>query len=222
MQKKSSLTKIKNVLTQIADDAMRIDQANAKLKAHKTFADRALFAETLFTTYSDKFIHYVEETQRKTNELARLIKYSTLTDHNINNELAKALLEQIEQQIASLTIALSANKTLHNDGQYRLDKRKQFFQAKSQAQKLAQKAKKAVQAITQSSQNNYQKLAEHHEFERRLATMIAEREFERAKCKEKRSQQLTLEILKLHQRLGRCRQAISQIERDIERAEKRS
>ncbi|MBL4910640.1 MAG: primosomal replication protein [Alteromonadaceae bacterium] len=229
---KSSITKIKVILAQISDDAIQIDQANIKLKAHKTFADKALFAETLFSTYSDKFSHYVNETLRKTNELARLLNHSTQTNNTqliplqnssqAHNELAAALLEQIEQQIASLTTALNANKTLHNDGQYRLDKRRQFFQAKNQAQKVAQRAKRAVQAITQSSRNHYQKLAEHHEFERRLATMIAEREFERAKCKLKRSQQLTLEILKLHQRLGRCRRAISQIERDIERSEKRS
>jgi len=224
MKNNSAINKIKIILAQIADKALQVDQTNVKLKAHKAFTDRALFAETLFSSYSDKFSDYVGETIRKTNELARLLNHSTQTKSNskTHNELAAVLLEQIEQQIASLTTALNANKTLHNDGQYRLDKRRQFFQVKKQAQKVAQRAKKAVQAITQSSQNNYQKLAEHHEFERRLATMIAEREFERAKCKEKRSQQLTLEILKLHQRLGRCRQAISQIEHDIERSEKRS
>jgi len=216
-KQRSSIAKIKTLLKQIADDANRVDTINANLKAHKTFTDKALFAETLFSTYSDKFSHYVNETLRKTNELARLLEPTSNPTQN-QNALAATLLEQIEHQIASLTTALKANKTLHNDGQYRLDKRKKFFQS----QKQAQRAQKAVQNITQSSQNSYQKLAEHHEFERRLATMIAERELERSKCQEKRSQQLTLEILKLHQRLGRCRQAISQIERDIERAEKRS
>jgi primosomal replication protein N'' len=206
----ASIQRIKDLLAQIAEQAKNVDQANAKLKAHRTLQHKTLFANTLFTTYSDKFIHYVNETTRKTDELTRLLKSN-------NNDLSSALLEQIEQQIASLTTALNANDTLHYDGQYRLNKRKEFFKHKNQQKR----AKQAVQAITQSSQSYYQKLAEHHEFERRLATMIAQRELERAKCGDKRSQVLTLEILKLHQRLGRCRQAISQIERDIERSEKR-
>jgi len=207
---KQSILRIKSILTELAQQAKNIDAYNVKLKSHKSMQDNALFAATLFTTYSDKFSHYVAECVRKTNELERLIT------HN-NNDLSNSLLEQIEQQIASLTTALNANKTLHLDGQYRLDKRKAYFHQKN----IVQKAQRAVKAIVQSSQSLHQKLAEHHEFERRLATMIAEREFERAKCKAKRSQQLTLEILKLHQRLGRCRQAITQIERDIERSEKR-
>ncbi len=76
----------------------------------------------------------------------------------------------------------------------------------------------------QPTQALYQKLSEHHEFERRLALMIAEREQQRGNTKDysQRNEQLKLEILALHKRLGKCRQAISVIERDIELAEKRN
>jgi len=206
----SPIARINLLLEQIASQAAAIDKTNTTLKAHKSLQENSLFSNTLFSTFSDKFSHYVQETKRKTAELARLLTTN-------NNELSTSLLEQIEQQIASLTTALKANDTLHYDGQYRLDKRKAYFKT----QTLEKRAKKMVNAVVQSSQSLYQKLAEHHEFERRLATMIAEREFERTKCGEKKSQLLTLEILKLHQRLGRCRQAISIIENDIVRVEKR-
>ena len=72
-----------------------------------------------------------------------------------------------------------------------------------------------------NSHQLYQKLTEHHEFERRLMDMVAEREAMRAKCKKHESEKLSIEVLTLHQRLGRCRRAISTIERDIEQVEKR-
>ncbi len=207
----SSIQRIKQLLAQLTKKAQGIDAANAKLSAHKLLQDKALFAQTLFNTNSDQFTHYVKETCYKTETLARLL--------NTNNDaLAKSLLEQIEQQINALSTALNANEVLHYNGQYRLDRRKAFFKAKNKLNKY----KKAAKSIIQSSQNLYQKLAEHHEFERRLATMIAQREFQREKCNNQKAQILVNEILKLHQRLGRCRQAISLIERDIERSEKRS
>lgn len=210
MKNTSPLSRINLLLEKIATQAAAIDKANNTLKAHKSLQENSLFANTLFSTYSDKFSHYVQETKRKTAELSRLLTTS-------NNELSTSLLEQIEQQIASLTTALKANDTLHYDGQYRLDKRKAYFKAQS----LEKNAEKMVKAVVQSSQSLYQKLAEHHEFERRLTAMIAEQEFERSKCGDKKSQLLTQKLLKLHQRLGRCRQAISIIENDIVRAEKR-
>jgi len=206
----SPISRINLLLEQIASQATAIDNTNATLKSHKSLQDNPLFSNTLFSTYSDKFSHYVQETKRKTAELSRLLTTN-------NNELSTLLLEQIEHQIASLTNALNANATLHYDGQYRLDKRKAYFKA----QTLENRAKQSVKTIVESNKTLYQKLAEHHEFERRLATMIAEREFERSKCSDKKAQLLTQDILKLHQRLGRCRHAISIIENDIVRAEKR-
>jgi len=207
MVKKSAIIRIRDVLDNLRKQAYAIDNTNSTSSAHKLLSDNDLFSITLFTTSSDQFSHYVNETNKKLNEFEKLLNEN-------HNELASALLTQIEQQIAALSTALKANNALHQDSLYQLNKRKR----KRKAQQP--QYKKAAQAIMQSSQNLYQKLAEHHEYERRLATMIAEREYKRADCSIKASQQITQEILKLHQRLGRCRQAISQIEKDIERIEK--
>ena len=50
--------------------------------------------------------------------------------------------------------------------------------------------------------------------------MIQDRELQRQHANVKRSKQLSEEVLALHQRLGRCRQAISKLEREIAQAEK--
>ncbi len=205
MVKKSAIARIKTVLNAIKQQAKAIDHTNKARPAHQALVENDLFSMTLFSTSSDQYSAYVNETIRKTNELEKLLAANL-------SELASEQLTQIEQQIIALNNALKANNVLHQDSQYQLNKHK----LKAQQYKY----QKATQAVIQSSQNLYQKLAEHHEFERRLATMIAEREYQRADSSNKESQKITQEILKLHQRLGRCRQAITQIEKEIERAEK--
>ncbi len=205
MVKKSAIARIKTVLNAIKQQAKAIDHTNKARPAHQALVENDLFSMTLFSTSSDQYSAYVNETIKKTNELEKLLAANL-------SELASEQLTQIEQQIIALNNALKANNVLHQDSQYQLNKRK----VKTQQYKY----QKATQAVIQSSQNLYQKLAEHHEFERRLATMIAEREYQRADSSNKESQKITQEILKLHQRLGRCRQAITQIEKEIERAEK--
>lgn len=61
----------------------------------------------------------------------------------------------------------------------------------------------------------YEKLAEHQEFERRLRTMIADRE-SRLDVAEGPPAQLQREIAALEGRLQRCRDALKRIERSIE------
>ncbi len=205
MVKKSALVRIKEILTHLKMRADNIDRSNSQSSAHHLLKNNNLFSSTLFYTYSDQFSHYVSETTKKLNEFEKLLNEQ-------HHQLASALLIQIEQQIIALTNALKANNVLHRDSKYQLNKRK----VKAQQEQY----KRAAQAIIQPSQNLYQKLAEHHEYERRLATMIAEREYKRADSNHKDSQHITQEVLKLHQRLGRCRQAITQIEKDIESMEK--
>ncbi len=199
----SAFERIQTLLVQLSKQAIAIDKSNATLKAHKLLTDNALFSETLFVTHSDKFYAYVKEIERKVNELDRLIAAGQTV-------IAFNQLPLIEQQITSLVNAFNANNSMHNEAQNRLNAFK------------TRRFKKAAKAVMSSSHELHQKLAETREFERRLAEMIADRERQRTNNSQAVTQQkLATEILTLHQRLGRCRQAISKIERDIELSEKR-
>jgi primosomal replication protein N'' len=78
-----------------------------------------------------------------------------------------------------------------------------------------QKIKAVVAKIGASSQQLYQQLSEIQEFERRLLDMIA-------LAKRDNSEQAIQRTLALHARLGRCRQALSDIERQIQDLERRN
>jgi len=200
--KKSAIKRIKSILTNLAEQAKVTDKINGQQKSHILLKDKALFSDTLFVTYSDKFVHYVKEVENNTASLNRLIDAGQM-------EIAYNQLEKIEQQIASLINALNSNQNMHNEAQLRLD----AFKVK--------RYKKAARNILQTSHSLHQKLAEHHEFERRLSEMIQDRERDRMNATPAKSNKISAEILVLHQRLGRCRQAISKIERQIEMSEKR-
>jgi len=201
-----SLTFIKKIHVVIDDlkaTALLLDNSNSKLKAHTLLKDTPLFSPELFTTHSDLFIDYVEEIKSKTLQLERLIV-------NQHDELSKYQIELLEKQMTSLHNAFQANQNIHKEAQNRLNAMK------------ARRYKRSAQAIIKPSKNLYQSLSEHHEFERRLQQMLSDKEQERAQATGKIVDKLSQEVLVLHQRLGRCRKAISKIESDIVKFEKRN
>jgi len=198
----NAINKIHAILDQLNVQANIVDQQNKHSKSHKIIQENDIFSEKLFLTHSDLFQPYVDEVKNKTDELARLLAAN-------KNALAHTRLLTIEQQISALRNALNANSTLHKEPSQRLVAIK------------SRRYKKAAQALMQSSHNLHNKLNETVEFERRLLEMIQTREKQFHGASVKKSKQLTDEVLALHQRLGRCRQAISKLEREIASAEKR-
>ncbi len=208
----SHIDRLSALLKQLATKAKQIDKKNAMEKVHRLIENNNLFSAELFVSQSDRFTPYIAEIQRKLPEYSRLVKAE-------KNEFSVLLLQQIEQQVVAISNALHANSTLHQAAKLSFDA---HSKAKSKRSKSQNKYKAFAKKIMLTSQQLYQKLNEHHEFERRLMDMVAERELQRVKSKASDTSKLSTEVLALHQRLGRCRKAISAIERDIELAEKRS
>ena len=197
----SAINKIHAILDQLDEQAKQVDQQNKHSKSHKIIQENDIFSEKLFNTHSDLFHPYIAEVKSKTNELSRLLIAN-------KNALAHSRLLIIEQQISALRNALNANGALHKEPEQRLVAMK------------ARRYKKAAQAVMQSSHNLHKQLNETFEFERRLLEMIQTRERQNHNISSKQTKQFTEEILALHQRLGRCRQAISKLEREIAQSEK--
>jgi primosomal replication protein N'' len=195
------LDRITAVLDDLTEQAKIIDAENQQTKSHYLLKDKDIFSEALFATNSDRILPYVDEVRGKTIELSRLLL-------NGKKELSQNRLQCIEQQISAILNAIRSNKGIHQEAQYRLTAIN------------ARRYKKAAKQLFKSSQALYQQLSEHHEFERRLMAMLNERELLRKSATPSKAKKLSEEVLALHQRLGRCRQAISKIERQIEVAEK--
>lgn len=196
-----SLDRITAVLDNLTEQAKIIDIENEQTKSHYLLKDKDVFSEALFATNSDKIQPYVDEVRGKTIELSRLLRHG-------KKELSQNRLQSIEQQISAILNAIRSNKGIHQEAQYRLTAIN------------ARRYKKAAKQLFKSSQALYQQLSEHHEFERRLLAMMDEREVIRKNATPAKARKISDEVLALHQRLGRCRQAISKIERQIEVSEK--
>ena len=208
-----SIDRLSTLLANLHINAKKTDLANAHVKAHRLIENNNLFSVGLFVCQSDCFAPYVEEVQYKLTELSRLLSAG-------KEAFSTLLLQQIEQQIAAISNALNANVTMHKAAKLSVDtfNKVRIKKTKAKQQNTHQLFAKKLML---SSHQLYQKLTEHHEFERRLMDMVAERELQRVKSSTKDSKKISSEVLALHQRLGRCRRAISTIEREIEQAEKR-
>lgn len=88
------------------------------------------------------------------------------------------------------------------------------------ARELATLDLRRAQPARAEPKDNYARLDEHQDYERRLIAMIRDRESLRSNAGDgPRQQQLQQEIAALEGRLSRCRQALRRIERQIERRE---
>ncbi|WP_019025780.1 primosomal replication protein PriC [Colwellia piezophila] len=215
-----AIQRLSILLEHLSLQAKQTDQLNNKQKSHRFIENNNLFSQHLFSTESDKFSHYVAEIQKRLHEFSRLSRLST--DNSAKAEFAMSSLQQIEQQISSLNNALQANQVMHQTAQVSFDARKKVRMKSAKAAQLKQseKYRKLAETVLLSSHQLYQQLTEHQEFERRLMAMISEREQQRVRSKSANIDKLSQEVLALHLRLGRCRKAISAIERNIELAEK--
>jgi len=202
------ITRLNNIVNELYDQACTIDQFNDNKQVKLMPWQEQLFSANLFRQESNHYCPFVTETR------ARIISLANALQHD-KAELAELLLTQIEQQISALTIALNANDALHHEAKYQKSATKRRYKRQQQI-----KSNELNNALV-ANKNLYQMLAEHHEFERRLKNMLMEAEMLRNAGAAKNSERLTQQVLTLHQRLGRCRKAISAIEIDIERAEKR-
>lgn len=215
----SALSKLSTLLEHLSLQAIETDKLNANSKSHQLIENNNLFSDHLFRSRSDLFSPYVEEIKDKIEAFGRL---SNLSSQGIDrNEFAKISLQQIEQQVSALFNAIQANQSMHKAAIISSDVGKKVRIKQAKKKSLANKYQNMTANVLENSHSLYKKLNEHHEFERRLLDMIIQREQQRNSAKDKDSSKLSQEVLALHQRLGRCRQAISVIERDIEVSEKR-
>jgi primosomal replication protein N'' len=209
----NSIKRLTEILTSFAIKAKQIDNKNTQNRSHQLIENNNLFSQLLFSSQSDRYLPYIEEIQHKLSEFKRLRSNNKI-------ELSIALLAHIEQQISSVSIALQANSTIHQAAKLSYDANKKVIIKKAKA-KQANKYQILAKKLVLNSHQLYQKLSEHNEFERRLMDMLIEKERQRLKCKKHESEKLSCDVLTLHQRLGRCRKAISDIEHEIEQLDKR-
>ncbi|MCL2893352.1 primosomal replication protein PriC [Brenneria tiliae] len=89
-----------------------------------------------------------------------------------------------------------------------------------QRELATQSLRRQERATATPEQDLYHKLAEHQDYERRLLSMIHDREsLLNAETRPGEQQRLQKELAALEGRLARCRQALSRLERVIERRE---
>lgn len=156
-----------------------------------------VIVSSAFSTRSDELKDYFEELQ------ANIYKLNSLTDTDYLHFVA----DKITQQFACLRSLLNSATINNKDRQHR-----KLHQAR------VQQAKQFARQASQSSQSLYAELSQLQEYERRLFDMVQDKQKQLNQYSgTKFRQQYQQEVLAYQQRLGRCRQALSKVEEQIQR-----
>lgn len=203
MLTKDLIAKTRQQIGLLYQQTRQIDQANSQIKAAK-FKYRDYFNAGLFACNSVSLFDYVKELEDNFNALLRISEQSEL---HLNPRG-----ERLTQQLTALIQAVRANGVAVKE---------HHFQKASNKQRFAKYQKPAAHFMANSHQL-HQELAKNHEFERRLNEMVFERQARMNQATGEVAHQLQREILALHQRLGKCRRAISAVEERIAFSESRN
>lgn len=167
-----------------------------KINQENWFNHSDFFHSDAFKTKSNELADYFSELNADIQKLEKISEPSYV----------EFLAEKITQEFACLKALLNARNLDAKNKAYNKQKR-------SQVQKVKQFAKK----ITKSSQSLYQELSKLQEYERRLLDMVTERQQQLNQYQgEKHRSEYQQQVLTYQQRLGRCRQAISKVEEQIQ------
>jgi primosomal replication protein N'' len=191
------IDKIREQLYALYEQTRSIDERNAKIKS-KHFKYRDHFNQRLFRCESTALMDYVREVDDNFTQLLRLAQ-DDKTQLNLRGE-------QLTEQLTALTQVVRGNEVAVKEHRY---------QQTSNKKRFAQ-YKKTAQHFMANSHELHQELAQNHEFERRLNEMIFERQARMNQVDDFEANQLQKEILALHQRLGKCRRAITKVEEQIQ------
>ena len=168
----------------------------------KWFNHQDLFVSKSFHCQSEELADYTKELEKN----IKLLSSITSVEH------AEYLSQRVQDQFACFRNLLNAQK-LNSKHQ---NHRKATFQR-------LQRVKQLSKQVNQSSQELYQELSKLQEYERRLIDMVAEKQQTLHQYKgQKHRQEYQQQVLVTQQRLGRCRQALSKVEEQIQKLDNRS
>jgi primosomal replication protein N'' len=228
MLTKDLIDKTRQQIGLLYQQTQEIDATNAQIKAAK-FKYRDHFNIGMFACNSVSLFDYVKELEENFNAL---LACDDKGSHQLNFRG-----ERLTQQLTALIQAVRANGVAVKEHHFLKASNKIRFadHNKKQAankqgnyqpgsnqnssdQYSSNPSSANQQAGTQFMANShelYQNLAQHHEFERRLNDMVFERQAQMNIAKGEAATQRQKEVLALHQRLGKCRKAITAIEEQI-------
>lgn len=168
------------------------------IEPEQWFSRQDIFNSSIFNTHSDDINDYLVELKRNIDKLMRIQ----------DTQYAGYIAETITQQFSALKQLAHAVSVNDSAKQYQKSHRQQLQNVK----KLQQQAYRPIQSL-------YAELSELKEFERRLIDMVSDKQALLHKAEQNNKHELQQQVLTTQQRLGRCRQAISQVEEQIQQLE---
>lgn len=186
-------------LTQLAGQAVVIDRKFGQMPAADWFDSR------LFQTHSPQLLDYVQEAQ----QVLQRVKAMPPAQAGF-----RLWVDRLVGQIDALSRAFQAAGLREQEAKRRRGRKKPPPSATAAPvhSEQRQRAGELLRQLGGTTHALYEKLAEYHEFERRLVQMAQDAALQQDDVPRQ---------LALHARLGRCRKAIAELEAEIQWVEQR-
>lgn len=213
MNTQQLLTILKNQLKALEQEVLLHDNQLAP-QQRKLLQDTERFNQALFIQHGAQLMPCIEQIRNSISQLEKQIKLK-LAPHTIS-----LCCERIQDRFTAVKRALlTTSIDLKSKNQQRVSSRARF--AKRQAQSHQESGFGWIASnVLQNSHEIYGELNKHLNWAKKFEQKIEEMESKLENCHSADKIKLQNDILLMHRRLGKCRQAISYIEDRIQTFER--
>ncbi|NKF51809.1 prepilin peptidase [Shewanella sp. WXL01] len=203
------IDKLKQQLRQLEQEAL-IHDGNLAPNHSKYLQDIERFNQSLFIQKGAKLAPCIGQIKKDINQLE---KYLSL---RIGFSTLEQRCQNIQDKFTALKRALgSTNINIKAEQQRRASNRARYAKRRNQ-QHDNSGFDWIANSVMQNSHQIYQELNKHLNWAKKIELKIAQLELKLEQCHPTDKLKLQNEILQMHKRLGKCRQAISYIEERIQ------
>lgn len=209
MKHEKLIQQLRNQLKNIEQDVLRHDQ-NLTRQDSKLIQNLERFNSELFHQTGGKLGPCIAQLSRNIDHLERQLKL------NLCNDTIMLSCERIQDRFTALMRALGTTRLNLKDAKQTQASKKVSWQRRQQHRHQESGFSWIASSVMQNSHQLYDELNKHLNWAKKIEQKIAQMQLGLEKCPATEKIRLQNEILAMHRRLGKCRQAISYIEERIQ------
>ncbi|MFQ6371511.1 primosomal replication protein [Shewanella sp. YIC-542] len=209
MNQQQLIAKLRMQLQLLEQQVLQHD-ASLAAREQKLLAHTERFNDELFHQHGAKLAPCVQQLRDSINQLERQLQ------RQISAATVTKTCEKIQDRFVALKRAMATtNIDVKEQQAQKLQKQRYFRQKQSQRHQQSGFSWIANQ-VMQSSHRLYQELDKHLNWEKKILLKIEQLQYQLDTCHSTAKIAIQNDLLSMHRRLGKCRQAISYIEDRIQ------
>jgi primosomal replication protein N'' len=203
------IANLRDKLAQLEQEVLQHD-ANIPVSQGKMLQDVERFNNQLFIQQGAKLAPCIEQLQKSINQLEKQLSLK------LDTQLITLSCERIQDRFTAVKRALNTTNINIKTAQQQKSSKRAFFAKRQQSTHASSGFGWIAGNVMHNSHEMYAELNKHLNWATKIEQKIAQMELNLPSCHPNEKIQSQNDILSMHKRLGKCRQAISYIEDRIQ------